>query len=101
MFINLSKNISRACRVIKSLIFYIFSSASHSSEELRKDDFSDVASILLAENVKQHHLMSGPLMAVLKRNKANAEPLTLSDLIDRPISNVNTSWERFQVNKYF
>ena len=101
MFINLSNILSRSVNVVMVLLTYIFSSASHSSEELRKDDFSDVASILLAENVKQHHLMSGPLMAVLKRNKANAEPLTLSDLIDRPISNVNTSWERFQVNTYY
>ena len=90
-----------AFHVVNALLTYIFSSASHSSEELRKDDFSDVASILLAENVKQHHLMNGPLMAVLKRNKANAEPLTLSDLIDKPISNLNTSWERFQVDKYY
>ena len=77
--------------------FAIYSSASHSSEELQKDDFSDVASILLVENQKQTRLMNGPLMSVLKRNNENRDVLTLADLLDRSINSVNSSWERFQV----
>ena len=68
-----------------------------SSDELSKDDFSDVATILLSENSKQNHLMNGPLMTVLKRGNDNHDILTLSDLVDKPLESVNRSWERFQV----
>ena len=71
----------------------------HSSDELVKDDFSDVATILLSENSKQSRLMNGPLMKVLKRNNEEHDLLTLADLVDRPLKTVNRSWERFQVNR--
>ena len=68
-----------------------------SSDELNKDDFSDVATILLSERSKQNHQMNGPLMKVLKRGNDNHDVLTLSDLLDKPLESVNRSWERFQV----
>ena len=42
--------------------------------------------------------MNGPLMAVLRRTIEHRVPITIADLIDRPITSVNTSWEKFQVN---
>ena len=80
---------------------YVFSSVGHSSDELNKDDFSDVATLLLSENSKQNHLMNGPLMKVLKRGNDDHELLRLSDLVDRPLESVNRSWERFQVSWCF